>query len=396
MPVLLPKPIPRVSEVRDLFKLGPCVEPLDRDAADSLDRTSGHLAYRFFRDCEAAPFDRSSAGFSAVNAWVLADASLLAYADANLDAQTEASSERAAGWVTQQILPSVRRLFDAIAAKEGRPPSAELTVRTFVRASSAAGVPEPVQCYVVDDGLTGIVAFRGTMPRSFPNWLTDCEIRMVSPDPDADGILVHEGFWRAANLLWEDFGALSGLRTYLAARRTATPALRLWFTGHSFGAALATLSAYRLGHAHSLHTFGSPRVGNIHFANAFSRQGIPHYRVVHRHDIVPSMPVPVPFLEYEHVGELKYIESPLTDVAANAPAPPPALEGVALEVPPETVERPSPWETIFETVTHLGVVRVGSWLDHITDHSLIYYSRVLWNEFVGNPGGTADSERTTI
>jgi triacylglycerol lipase len=395
MPTLSPKAIPRVTEVRDLFRLGPCVEPIDRaGVADFLDRESRRFAYRFFRDCEVAPFIQTTDRFQAINAWYLSDAALLAYADAKIEPDTEASSEQAASIVTGQITPSIRRLFEAVWAADGLPAGAALTVHTIVRNSPVVGVPDPVQCYVADDGNVGIVAFRGTVPSSLPNWLTDCEIKMVNADASATDVLVHEGFWSAATVLMEDFGRLPGLRRYLRGRLEQKPGLRLWFTGHSFGAALATLSAYRIGSVQSLHTYGSPRVGNVHFANAFSRSGITHYRIVHRHDIVPYVPVPLPLLEYEHVGDLKYIE--YTDESSAGSGAVPRRDEAPQEGP---VEKPAAskvrgtWEHLCEMTAHLRVGRIGGWLDHITDHALICYSTVLWNEFVKEHAQSASGSR---
>ena len=269
-----------MSEIRDVFSLGPCVEPLDRAGApDFLDRKNGRFAYRFFRDCEVAPFLQTGERFEASNAWYLSDASWLAYADAGVEPDTEVASEHAAGVVTERIRPSIARLFEALWARDGRPAGTTMTLRAFVRVCPVVRVPDPVQCFVADDGNVGIVAFRGTVPTSLANWLTDCEIAMIDADVPASSALVHEGFSSAAHVLLEDFGKLPGLRRYLAERTAAFPRLRLWFTGHSFGAALATLTAYRLGKVHGLYTYGSPRVGNTHFANAFSKSGIRHYRV---------------------------------------------------------------------------------------------------------------------
>ena len=57
-----PRKVPRVSEIRDLLKLAPCVEALDSAGEeDFFDRQTLRFAYRFFRNCEAAWFDPASA-----------------------------------------------------------------------------------------------------------------------------------------------------------------------------------------------------------------------------------------------------------------------------------------------------------------------------------------------
>jgi len=66
---------------------------------------------------------------------------------------------------------------------------------------------------------------------------------------------------------------------------------KLFVTGHSLGAAVATiLAAYLKGRGLDplLYTYGSPRVGNETFVKAYS--AITHYRHVYHHDIVPLVP----------------------------------------------------------------------------------------------------------
>ena len=58
---------------------------------------------------------------------------------------------------------------------------------------------------------------------------------------------------------------------------------KLWITGHSLGAALATLCASRYGNVQGVYTFGSPRVGNNGFKEKLQ---VKIYRVVNNDDIV--------------------------------------------------------------------------------------------------------------
>jgi pimeloyl-ACP methyl ester carboxylesterase len=78
--------------------------------------------------------------------------------------------------------------------------------------------------------------------------------------------------------------------------------LKIWITGHSLGAALATLAADRLQAVHGLYTFGSPRVGDEAFQARFRPKA---YRVVNGKDIVASVP---PAGVFRHVGELILID----------------------------------------------------------------------------------------
>ena len=75
----------------------------------------------------------------------------------------------------------------------------------------------------------------------------------------------------------------------------------MFFTGHSLGAALATLAfrAYRdpMGRMRALYTFGSPRVGD---ALIFLLDLPPNdYRIVKDEDVMTHVPAP-PL--YGHVG----------------------------------------------------------------------------------------------
>jgi hypothetical protein len=75
------------------------------------------------------------------------------------------------------------------------------------------------------------------------------------------------------------------------------PGFSFYITGHSLGGALATIAALDLScngivskNQLHLYTFGSPRVGDVHFANAVMGAVSEHWRVVHDRDAVPHIP----------------------------------------------------------------------------------------------------------
>jgi hypothetical protein len=78
-------------------------------------------------------------------------------------------------------------------------------------------------------------------------------------------------------------------------------------TGHSLGAALATLfvmenHAKRKFHITTLCTFASPRVGNMEFAHTMNQVPVNSWRIVNTRDLVPKLPPHVPIiLDYGHV-----------------------------------------------------------------------------------------------
>ncbi|KAK9813880.1 hypothetical protein WJX73_003222 [Symbiochloris irregularis] len=82
----------------------------------------------------------------------------------------------------------------------------------------------------------------------------------------------------------------------------------IYCTGHSMGGSLATLAAYELSAIDyktapkpkiTVYTFGSPRVGNIPFAEDYDQQVPDTWRVANQNDIVTRIPS---LLGYRHVG----------------------------------------------------------------------------------------------
>lgn len=213
--------------------------------------------YRHFDDARSHPFDTSAAGLGRRNAWWLADAALLAY------------------WDEAHALP--------------RFAAAGLEATAFNE--------QGVDGYVARGDGFAIVAFRGTEPDQSSDIFDDA--RFVLVPWDDTGASVHAGFLDALNRVWPS----------LAPRLDALAAThRIWFTGHSLGAALATLAAARFAHAAGVCTIGSPRVGNRAFASAFSaRFGGRARRYVGDTDVVTHVPPPAP-LPYKHVDELRQID----------------------------------------------------------------------------------------
>jgi Lipase (class 3) len=78
-------------------------------------------------------------------------------------------------------------------------------------------------------------------------------------------------------------------------------------TGHSLGAALATLFVMENGSKRkfditTLCTFASPRVGNMEFVHTFNQLPVDSWRIVNMHDLVPKLPPKIPVvLDYDHV-----------------------------------------------------------------------------------------------
>jgi triacylglycerol lipase len=156
------------------------------------------------------------------------------------------------------------------------------------------------QAVVLGDATRVIVAFRGTQPDLLRDWVSDAEAILV-PGPAG---LVHKGFQAALGLVHR--------RVREAVGTLQDRGQSLWVTGHSLGAALATLFAARLRFeedkpVYGLYTFGQPRTGDRTFARAFDADCRElTFRFVNNSDGVPRVPPRVGL--YSHVGTFLYFD----------------------------------------------------------------------------------------
>jgi hypothetical protein len=143
---------------------------------------------------------------------------------------------------------------------------------------------------VVPAKARAIVAFRGTEPDRVSDIGVDLD---ASTTVWPAGGTVHAGF---AN-------AFDGVKIKIADWLASHPGIEVVFTGHSLGAALATLCASNWV-ASNLITFGSPRVGNLAFTQTIKAQAVARY--VDCCDIVTHVPPETHW--YSHVGNALYID----------------------------------------------------------------------------------------
>ena len=145
-----------------------------------------------------------------------------------------------------------------------------------------------------DGSPCSILVFRGS--NEFEDWKNNF---MAYQTKAFDGGMVHAGFMRALRAIWKD------LLTILKQQQGP-----LFVTGHSLGAALATLATARLvknGHpVEACYVFGSPRVGNEKFTSSLSETQF--YRIENASDVVTSVPVDIPRIRYSAAGECHYID----------------------------------------------------------------------------------------
>jgi len=225
--------------------------------------------YRYLENSDRFDFEPVAPGFSWINAWWLADAALLAYVkDWNMVSATLLTARM-----------DECRLIGADPAKS--------TKGFFAARSSAAPF--------------AVVAFRGTDRDDPRNAATDENALPLS----RDGYTLHAGFAAAFDQVWESEVA-PALADFLARQ----PGAPVYFTGHSLGAALATIAVTRFaGGACALYTIGSPRVGDDRFARAVLQKTSRVFRFVNSQDVVTQIPPEVPLEHYyRHVGLEKYID----------------------------------------------------------------------------------------
>ena len=223
-----------------------------------------YLDYEYFKDCVQLPFRYKSNIFDMVNAWWLIEAATLVYADREFATK---NFKQKAGFKEVEY-------FDG----------------------------KTTQCYVASNNDFAIVAFRGSETRLregdssvgyiVADWMANFNF---APEPWEQGGNVHRGFKSALDEVWD------GLENHISNLQENNR--KIWMTGHSLGAALATLAADRYGNIQGLYTYGSPRVGDQDFKEDFN---VNTYRFVNNNDIVTKVP---PASMYLHVGELKYIDS---------------------------------------------------------------------------------------
>ena len=163
------------------------------------------------------------------------------------------------------------------------------------------------QAFLTRNKEFAVLAFRGTEVTK----LTDIRIDVkASKAPVLEG-RVHSGFRLAYESVAKD----------IEKNVLALDKLPLYLTGHSLGAALATVATQRMEHNPRIrqtiaacYTFGSPRVGNNNYDRDFKS---PIYRVVNTTDIVTVIPLLT--MGYIHIGDVRFLGSKDGDFRRGIP-----------------------------------------------------------------------------
>ncbi len=154
------------------------------------------------------------------------------------------------------------------------------------------------QAYWLKDDDDLIIVCRGTQPTEFADIASDLN---AIPVASSTGIgKLHLGFKASVDNIWP---ALVDLAHDYGKTRT------VWCAGHSLGAAMATIVAYRLQRAdhlpnpQALFTYGSPRCGDKEYIRGMETTNLLAYRFVNNADIVAR----VPLWPFHHLAGSMYI-----------------------------------------------------------------------------------------
>lgn len=224
------------------------------------------LANDFFARDPLPQFDVAATDYSPANAWWLAELSRVVYRRDDAGPQHRRDLLRAAGFEELEFFSSSATGAGALLAVTQSPaPFAVLSFR---------GTEQKIQDFLHDADALPVPAFGGS-------------------------VLVHRGFKRALNSVW----------TQIAATLDSLDC-PVFYTGHSLGAALATLAAARRA-PQAVYAYGSPRVGDARFVEKLRK--VPVHRVVHGGDIVTT--VPLESFGFRHAGVEHCIGKPMRPVA---------------------------------------------------------------------------------
>ncbi len=160
------------------------------------------------------------------------------------------------------------------------------TVRYFERDGS--------QAFLLSNEHDAVVICRGTEAHEWNDIRAD--LNALTAIAETVG-RVHRGFKTEVDDLWP-----------FLEKALENNVKNLWFTGHSLGAAMATICAGRCQASNieseptGVFSFGSPRVGNKRYVHSYQ---LNLFRWVNNNDVVTRMPPP--WLGYRHTGQELYL-----------------------------------------------------------------------------------------
>jgi triacylglycerol lipase len=239
-------------------------------------------SYSYFEGATKFPFVPDTGLHSHVNAWWMAELSILAYCE-----------KKDVEQILNDRFPVSNPSF-------------------FWLDSQGTTVENNTQWFGLETDDFVILVFRGTefpppstvlkAPWKLKDILEDIrtDIQKVIPETISEGVPtfpdpVHPGFAKALQSVWAQLQDRITLHNK-----------PLWLTGHSLGGAIATLVAYTLPErVAALYTFGSPCVGPPAFAKSYNGKNLhaKTFRYQHGNDAVAKA-LDLYTTQYQHVGQL--------------------------------------------------------------------------------------------
>lgn len=205
--------------------------------------------------------------------------------------------------IPQELLDDPTLVNDPTALEETLSETEE-AIRTGV--TSAVRVGRKVEVFygfLLESDADSILVFRGT--QQMAEWVGNIyAVQQDYLDPNTGESLgrIHKGFRRIANNIINP--------QIVDAVRNINPNKPCYVSGHSLGAALATLLAMDIALAIpelqpnlQLYVYASPRVGNPAFVSSYARFLPNSYRITNLADPIPTLPPTKLRSEFVHVGE---------------------------------------------------------------------------------------------
>ena len=151
---------------------------------------------------------------------------------------------------------------------------------------------EGTQAFIASSKESVVVSFRGTQVDENRDLKTDINAFFTTIRAEAE---VHRGFYKAYSRVKNQI--IKKLQPF------KKKGYKIYYTGHSLGAALATLMAIDTEPT-AIYTYGSPMVGDKKFTQLLKNVKI--YRFVNSCDIVPTLPSIIS--KYSHIGEFIFFD----------------------------------------------------------------------------------------
>ncbi|KAL9974502.1 hypothetical protein ACROYT_G011543 [Oculina patagonica] len=162
-----------------------------------------------------------------------------------------------------------------------------------------------------------VIAFRGSVKTE--QAIAEFFESLLSPETEFLKGKVQSYWKRSFEELWQ-----SGMEAEVKALVSKYPSYQIWVTGHSLGAALASLASTWLAYYNIappkniiLYTFGMPRVGDYDYALQHDQLVNNSWRVVNDNDLIPHFPIVIGVPKklsgpYHHGVEVFYSEEAIS------------------------------------------------------------------------------------